>query len=116
MRAHSPIEGVLYDESKLSIKDKYSFFLGGNAPWVILDTGREDGQNLLIIRDSYTDCLAPFLLEQFFPNPFAGSALLQGLCGRIRAGERNRPGSGSLWCQYVQYGHRLCADGLVKGP
>lgn len=32
---------------------------------VILDTGREDGQNLLIIRDSYTDCLAPFLLEHF---------------------------------------------------
>ena len=60
-----PIEGVLYDESKLSIKDKYSFFLGGNAPRVILNTGREDGQNLLIIRDSYTDCLAPFLLEHF---------------------------------------------------
>ncbi len=57
----SPVEGSLYDLSKLEVKDKYSMFLGGNQPLCILRN--PDGQNgkLLVVRDSYSDSLAPFL-------------------------------------------------------
>ena len=57
----APIEGSLYDLSKLELKDKYSMFLGGNQPLCVIRN--PDGQNgrLLIIRDSYSDSLAPFL-------------------------------------------------------
>ena len=54
----------LYDTSFLSVKDKYSMFLGGNSPLLSIDTGHAGGK-LLIIRDSYSDSLAPFLLEAF---------------------------------------------------
>ncbi len=60
----SPVEGRLYDESKLAVKDKYSMFMGGNCPLHEIVTG-SDGPSLLIIRDSYTDSLIPFLLDDF---------------------------------------------------
>lgn len=60
----SPVEGKLYDESKLEVKDKYSMFMGGNCPLHQIVTGN-DGPSLLILRDSYTDSLIPFLLDDF---------------------------------------------------
>ena len=60
----TPIEGQLYDESYLDVKDKYSMFMGGNCPLHEIVTGNE-GPSLLIIRDSYTDSLIPFLLDDF---------------------------------------------------
>ena len=55
----------LYDESALNTKDKYRFFLGGNTPRVVLRNADSDGQKLLIIRDSYSDSLVPFLTDSF---------------------------------------------------
>lgn len=55
----------LYDESRLNEKDKYAMFLGGNTPRVTIETGHSDKPSLCIIRDSYADCLLPFLLEDF---------------------------------------------------
>ena len=58
----APIESTLYDLSKLEIKDKYSMFLGGNQPLCIIRNPFVEGRkNLLVIRDSYSDSLAPFL-------------------------------------------------------
>lgn len=58
----SPVPGSLYDLSKLELKDKYSMFLGGNQPLCILRNSLvEGGKKLLVIRDSYSDSLAPFL-------------------------------------------------------
>ena len=56
-----PVPGSLYDLSKLEVKDKYSMFLGGNQPLCVIENERSDGGKLLVIRDSYTDSLAPFL-------------------------------------------------------
>ncbi len=53
--------GSLYDESKLEVKDKYSMFLGGNQPLCVIENEHSDGGKLLVIRDSYSDSLAPFL-------------------------------------------------------
>ncbi len=59
-----PTAGPLYDTSFLDVKDKYSMFLGGNCALRSIETGH-DGPSLLLIRDSYSDSLAPFLLENF---------------------------------------------------
>ncbi|MCI8849731.1 MAG: hypothetical protein HFF86_10745 [Oscillibacter sp.] len=54
----------LYVRSYLEKKDKYSAFLGGNQPLCVIEN--ENGQGkLLVIRDSYSDALAPFLAERF---------------------------------------------------
>lgn len=58
--------GALYDREYLTKKDKYSAFLGGNQPLCVIQnqdpaaTGK-----LLLVRDSYSDTLAPFLAQQF---------------------------------------------------
>ena len=63
----NPVEEprTLYDESFLKVKDKYSFFLGGNQPLGVVKTSHTDAPKLLIIRDSYTDSLVPFLTAHF---------------------------------------------------
>lgn len=61
----SPVEGKLYDFSFLEKKDKYSMFMGGNCPMHVIETGAEDKPSMLILRDSYTDSLIPFLLDDF---------------------------------------------------
>lgn len=61
-----PVEGELYDESFLDKKDKYSMFLGGNQPLCILrNEEAATDQKLLVIRDSYSDSLAPFLAQDY---------------------------------------------------
>ena len=59
-----PEEGNLYHGAYLEKKDQYSFFLGGNQPLCVIET-QKSGDKLLVLRDSYTDALAPFLTEQF---------------------------------------------------
>ena len=44
--------------------DKYVVFLNGNHPMVTIKTGN-DGGKLLLIKDSFAHCLAPFLAENF---------------------------------------------------
>lgn len=61
----SPVEGQLYDWSRLEVKDKYSFFYGGNTPLLEIETGVKDAPSLLILRDSYMDSLSPFLLASY---------------------------------------------------
>ena len=60
-----PLRSALYHEEMLETKDKYRFFLGGNAPRVVLHTGNDGLPSLLIVRDSYSDSLCPFLLDHF---------------------------------------------------
>ena len=60
-----PVPGELYDESFLAKKDKYSMFLGGNQPLCVLRNENSDGGKLLVIRDSYSDSLAPFLSQDY---------------------------------------------------
>ena len=56
--------GRLYAPEQLDVKNKYAYFLGGNQPLCVIQS-QADGPKLLVIRDSYTDCLAPFLTERF---------------------------------------------------
>ncbi len=63
----TPTEGQLYDLSKLSEKDKYSAFLGGNKPLTVVksNVAPEGAPKLMLIRDSYADSMAPFLCYHF---------------------------------------------------
>ena len=63
----NPIEipRSLYVESFLDVKDKYSMFLGGNQSLGVVTTQNTDKPKLLIIRDSYTDSLVPFLTPHY---------------------------------------------------
>lgn len=53
-------EGQLYVRSQLQEKDKYSMFLGGNQPLCVI-RNEQGSRKLLVVRDSYSDSLAPFL-------------------------------------------------------
>ena len=58
--------GGLYVESKLEGKDKYSSFMGGNNPlYIIRNPNAATDKKLLVVRDSYTDSLAPFLSQTY---------------------------------------------------
>ena len=63
----NPIEipRSLYVESFLSVKDKYSMFLGGNQSLGVVKTPNTDKPKLLITRDSYTDSVVPFLTPHY---------------------------------------------------
>lgn len=58
------VPGPLYDTSYLDVKDKYSMFLGGVSPLRSVETNHE-GPRLLLVRDSYSDSLTPFLTTDF---------------------------------------------------
>ena len=60
-----PEEGSLYVDRYLTEKDKYSYFLGGNQSLCVIETEHTDAPKVLVIRDSYSDSLAPFLTERF---------------------------------------------------
>lgn len=61
----TPEAGSLYVDSYLDVKDKYSYFLGGRQPLCVVEKEDSDGPRVLLVRDSYSDSLTPFLTERF---------------------------------------------------
>ena len=55
----------LYSRDALNDKDHYTVFFGGNHPRVDIDTTAGTGRNLLIFKDSYANCLVPFLTPYY---------------------------------------------------
>lgn len=56
---------ALYVRHFLDVKDKYAMFLGGQQSLGVVKTPNADKPKLLIVRDSYTDSLVPFLTPHF---------------------------------------------------
>lgn len=56
--------GLFFPEH-LSEVDKYPTFLDGNHGLVTIETDNAEGENLLLIRDSFGHCFAPFAAESF---------------------------------------------------
>lgn len=52
-------------EEYLTKKDKYSYFLGGNPGLVDITSSNKNGKTLLIIKDSYANCIAPVYSANF---------------------------------------------------
>lgn len=55
----------LFDKSKLEQKNKYEVFIGGNFDKVVIDTVRQNEKSLLIIKDSYANCMIPMFTPYF---------------------------------------------------
>ena len=55
----------VYFVENLSQRDQYTVFFGGNHPQVKIETGVENKRVLLLIKDSYANCFAPFLIPDF---------------------------------------------------
>jgi hypothetical protein len=56
----------LYFDNYLDVKDKYAYFLDANHALVqIRNNDIDSDEKLLIIKDSYANCLVPFLAESY---------------------------------------------------
>lgn len=58
-------KATLYDEYKLEEKDKYALFLGGDHDVTDIRTNAEGTDRLLVIKDSYANCMLPFLTPYY---------------------------------------------------
>ena len=54
-----------YDTAKLSQKDMYEVFFGGNWPTVTIRGGTENGRRLLVLKDSYANAFLPFAAADY---------------------------------------------------
>ena len=59
------IRSTVYQEHVLDSKDKYAYFFGGNYALIQVKTSLSTGRRLLVIKDSYAHCFAPFLFDCF---------------------------------------------------
>lgn len=55
----------LYSYEKLDTRDQYAVFCDGNHAITEIETSIRNGKHLLLIKDSYAHCLAPFFAEDF---------------------------------------------------
>lgn len=55
----------LYDESFLSKRDQYSYFLGGNNALVTIRSSNPNGKHLLLVKDSYAHSMVPFFADEY---------------------------------------------------
>lgn len=56
---------TLYMRDYLNVKDKYSSFTGSNKAYNIIKTDIQDGEKILVIKDSYANCYMQFLTQHF---------------------------------------------------
>jgi len=54
-----------YNMDNINIKDKYTVFFGGNQSLISISAGNNSGRKLAIAKDSYANCLIPFLAEHY---------------------------------------------------
>lgn len=59
-----PADSLFFREH-LSEMDRYPVFLDGNHALVTIETEHAQGENLLLIRDSFGHCFAPFAADDF---------------------------------------------------
>jgi len=58
-------ENSFYQKKFLKEKDKYSVFFGGNQALLEISGGKKNGKTLLMVKDSFANCMIPFLAEDF---------------------------------------------------
>lgn len=55
----------LYELEYLDKEDKYSVFTGGNQAVIEIAGGEKNNRTLLLIKDSFANCMVPFLAEDY---------------------------------------------------
>lgn len=57
--------GSMFNDEYLKVKDKYSYFLNGNNARVVLKTKVDNGNKLLVVKDSYSHIMAQFFSQNY---------------------------------------------------
>ena len=55
----------LFQADRLDTRDQYAVFLGGNFAEIRVETTVQNGRTLLILKDSYANCLIPLLAADY---------------------------------------------------
>ena len=55
----------LFAEECLDTRDRYAVFLGGNFPEIRIETTVANGRTLLVLKDSYANCMIPLLTRGY---------------------------------------------------
>lgn len=55
----------LYEEKHLDTKNQYGYFLDDNHPFIKIQTNTPNQRTLFVIKDSYANCLIPFLTSYY---------------------------------------------------
>ena len=55
----------LFQSDCLDTRDQYAVFLGGNHPEIRIETTTRNGRTLLVLKDSYANCLIPLLTADY---------------------------------------------------
>lgn len=58
-------ENTFYQTGFLNKKDKYSVFFGGNQAVLEISGGVKNNKTLFIVKDSFANCMIPFLAEDY---------------------------------------------------
>lgn len=58
-------ENTFYQWKFLETKDQYSVFSGGNQGVLEITGGKQNGKTLLLVKDSFANCMIPFLMEDY---------------------------------------------------
>lgn len=59
------ITNQLYEYDRLETKDQYTVFLNGNNALVKIQSENQNGRKLLVIKDSFSHCFVPFLVDHY---------------------------------------------------
>ncbi len=63
---NEPAADSLYAEEYLSMKDKYSYFLDNIHPFIeITNNTTQSDEVLFLVKDSYANCMVPFLINHY---------------------------------------------------
>lgn len=54
-----------YEEKYLDTKNKYGYFLDDNHPFVEIETGYRRGRELVLIKNSFANCMIPLLANHY---------------------------------------------------
>lgn len=65
IRDTGEVRDSLYSPEYLEQADKYSFYLDGNHASVTVHSSIGNGKKLLVLKDSYAQCLIPFLANHY---------------------------------------------------
>lgn len=55
----------VFDSSKLEQKSQYDVFFGGNFAQIRIDTSSSSKRTLMVVKDSYANCVMPMLIPYF---------------------------------------------------
>ncbi len=65
-RDDSGKEILIFNDNKLFTADQYAYFLSGNHPFItITNKANEEKPDILVIKDSYANCMLPFMTEDY---------------------------------------------------